>query len=1181
MIKFTLVLCYPLIIFAATNSQKQVASRSGSLYRISGESHITPSKTDIPLAKRQKTQQDANALRSSSGVNYEYKADSLLDIANLLVETDYTIPSWTLLRRAIVNTSALKDSASTIALQTALNNLKYKEMPYNINTTINKDPKSNLGFAWFTNIGVIGGKVEIIEGNAADSEAFDNPAFTFAAKCDSVININYSNWRNNLSSLAGIPDNTKKCYISNKAQANGLTPNTTYSYRVGKPGAWSETGTFKTAKDNKDHFSFIYITDPQANDDEMFNVAQTNAHTAQNMYPDASFWVNCGDLVESTGGDNSEWEYEQFFETQQDIFLNKPLAPIGGNHDDSPNRNFTHHFNTDSIGFDYERAPVPGSVYSFVYGDALFLALNLEVYYSRTYTRNLSNWMRNQINANPDIKWRIAMIHRPVYTGGSHQPEPDLTMIRNAMAPIFDELKIDLVLQGHDHVYEVIGPVKGNKLVPNAVTNQQSVGVDRWTNLTGKSGGIFNVKDGTLYFLNGHGGTKEYGPFTREEMESVETELGVPDYFGMFTGRFGQTYNPSFSRVCVSSDTICIKTFTVSGPNIAIPYDSIKIIKFSKIANTADSLLNVANSLIEGDYIVPSWTSLKIAIKTASLLKDSVSTQALQTAINNLKNKEMPYSINTTLHKNPQTGLGFAWFTNEGVDGGWVEIVEGTATNYDVFSEPAFVFEAKCDSVLNLNYNVSENGLADLAGIADNTKKSYASNKALATGLTPNTTYSYRVGKPGAWSNIGTFTTAKNTTEKFSFIYTTDYHGNTDEIFDVCQKTAHTADNMFPHANFWLNCGNLADTSGPSNSEWEYEQIFETQQDIFLRKPWVPVVGNHDISENRNFTHHFNTQGNGFDSAMSEVPGSIYSFVYGDALFMALNFESYSRTYYDSIANWMRKQVAATPNTKWRIVFFHKAIYTGAHHQTDPDAMDVRNVMAPVFDELKIDLALQGHDRVYEVIGPVYDKQLVANSVSNQIPVTYDEHTNLTAKAGGTFNVKNGTIYFLNGRTGTKEYMPNSEAKMMAHEPQQGITDYFGLFSGRFGQTGNPTFSHITVDPDTINIKTYTVSDLNVSQLYDNIKIVKFANVATGNKNRANTVDNLSVYPLSVKDFIYIRMKNPVESRVCIYTSNGSLISTKQIKNSTAIDLLHLPKSLYILRVTNQNETYSVKFIKQ
>jgi len=77
------------------------------------------------------------------------------------------------------------------------------------------------------------------------------------------------------------------------------------------------------------------------------------------MYPNANFWFLCGDLVETSGSANSEWEYEQFFLIQQDIFLKNPFAPLPGNHDKSANRNFTYHFNTDSTEFDYSMSTTP------------------------------------------------------------------------------------------------------------------------------------------------------------------------------------------------------------------------------------------------------------------------------------------------------------------------------------------------------------------------------------------------------------------------------------------------------------------------------------------------------------------------------------------------------------------------------------------------------------------------------------------------------------------------------------------------------------------------------------------------------------------------------------------------------------------------------------------------------
>jgi len=72
-------------------------------------------------------------------------------------------------------------------------------------------------------------------------------------------------------------------------------------------------GTFTTAKASKDAFSFIYVTDPQANTVDMFDISQRTTHVANTMYPNANFWLSCGDLIETSGSTNSEWEYEQFF----------------------------------------------------------------------------------------------------------------------------------------------------------------------------------------------------------------------------------------------------------------------------------------------------------------------------------------------------------------------------------------------------------------------------------------------------------------------------------------------------------------------------------------------------------------------------------------------------------------------------------------------------------------------------------------------------------------------------------------------------------------------------------------------------------------------------------------------------------------------------------------------------
>lgn len=209
--------------------------------------------------------------------------DSLLAVAVSKSESDYNIPSFTRLKKAIVAASAGGESDKIIILEEALKNLQPKDTPFSIVVNINEDPSTIMAFNWFTNAEVKGGKVEIIREATTNPEKFTRPWKIIDSKVDQVNGLNYSVKSNGLSSLAGIRDSTKKNYTSNKAVVTSLNPNTTYSYRVGSDGNWSNIGTFKTGAKDKSDFSFIYTTDPQANNDEMFNISQKTTHAAQDM----------------------------------------------------------------------------------------------------------------------------------------------------------------------------------------------------------------------------------------------------------------------------------------------------------------------------------------------------------------------------------------------------------------------------------------------------------------------------------------------------------------------------------------------------------------------------------------------------------------------------------------------------------------------------------------------------------------------------------------------------------------------------------------------------------------------------------------------------------------------------------------------------------------------------------
>ena len=563
-------------------------------------------------------------------------------------------------------------------------------------------------------------------------------------------------------------------------------------------------------------------------------------------------------------------------------------------------------------------------------------------------------------------------------------------------------------------------------------------------------------------------------------------------------------------------------------------------------------------TLNPADYTTPTWTQL-------------------QRVMAGLKSGKLPYSINMTYNGDPTTRLAFAWFTNPEVKNGKVQIVAKNGDAEPDFANPTKEIEATSADVKDLNYVNDRNGVQ---GVEPGTKKSYTSHKALATGLTPATTYYFRVGNDEGWSETGSFTTAAtayDAKEGFSFVYITDTQAQDDEMFDVSQKTVHAAMGLVPDASFVLVNGDLVESSGDNNSEWENEQWFATMQDVWMNYPLVVAQGNHDTSANSNWAWHFNTDDsfNATSPVKTAMAGTVYSFVQGDALVMVINYEDWrTEGYFDALADWMRAQVNAHKDVKWRIATFHKNMFTGSRsHQSDADGRAVREHMLPVFDELDIDIALQGHDHIYEVIGPVDNKSMTLVDGAVEHVETVEPggvRENMTGKAGGVFNVAEGTLYFLNNSAGRKKYEPRDEAEMIEAIGDHGVENYWGLFSGKFGQTGEPTFSDVTVTADTIFVDTYTVDDAGEPSLFDSFKVIKEDNGTVGVNQAQTAAGDVRIYLDDDSRQIVIKGVEP--ETVEVYATSGAMV--KKAAGASTVDCAGLADGIYIVKAVKGKDSY-------
>ncbi len=281
-----------------------------------------------------------------------------------------------------------------------------------------------------------------------------------------------------------------------------LEPGTEYVYRVGdrELGVWSEPGIFVTDAGKDSAFSFLAIADVQAGSEENFQKASELLDKGFETVPDAQFVANMGDFINDCN--NEQWD--MYFRNFKRHHLRATLAPVAGNHDGMPSwfrQQFPVSAAEPSLG-------LTGDYYSFDYGNAHFAVLNTNDMFPMTSAQ--VNWLRNDMRAS-GADWKIVMMHRSLYSAGKNYNKPDTMIMHNRLVPVMDELGIDLVLAGHDHMYFRTKQMKGDQA-------QETTYIQEVYN--GETITFADNPQGTIYVLPNTAGTKRY-PVHTETFQKI------------------------------------------------------------------------------------------------------------------------------------------------------------------------------------------------------------------------------------------------------------------------------------------------------------------------------------------------------------------------------------------------------------------------------------------------------------------------------------------------------------------------------------------------------------------------------------------------------------------------------------------------------------------------------------
>ncbi|MEC0201394.1 glycosyl hydrolase family 8 [Paenibacillus lautus] len=416
-----------------------------------------------------------------------------------------------------------------------------------------------------------------------------------------------------------------------------------------------------------------------------------------------------------------------------------------------------------------------------------------------------------------------------------------------------------------------------------------------------------------------------------------------------------------------------------------------------------------------------------------------------------------PKLINMTLNGDPKTSMAFAWYTDTSA-GTKVQVAESTGTG-NVFPKEGV-----------LEFTGTSEEISTYMTKGDRTtgkKKKFFSHKASANGLKPGTDYVFRVGDGSIWSSVGSFKTDTATPQPYRFIVGADSQASSKSGFEPWADTFKKAYEHIGNPKFLINAGDLVD-NGDLEEQWQW--MLGLAQEHLMKVPFVPVLGGHEVSDwdgdattpNNNFYNHFNLPRKVVDATHD---GSVYSFEYGDALYMVYNsqfdgklnedgsvdWEDDQHEQFWNQIDWMRNTVAKT-DKKWKFVTLHKAPYAAGDNsaQWEGDRVEFyRKNLIPVFDELGIDMVFEAHDHMYMRSFQMYGDKVI------------DPKKREKDEAGNVVNPQ-GTVYLMSNAFGNKFYYKN--------EPYD---DYFAAINN---QPKKKMFTDVSVSDQILKFDAYTAA---------------------------------------------------------------------------------------------------------
>jgi len=297
-----------------------------------------------------------------------------------------------------------------------------------------------------------------------------------------------------------------------RSTLTGLEPGQTYPYAIFLGRRRLAQEELRTNKCSGEPFTFIVFGDSGKGTQQQYRLA------AQMAARQPDFILHTGDLIYSQGERRNY--RNRFFAPYRELIRRVNFWPSIGNHDVFEPIDASPYFDVFELPENGPPTVSPEHNYWFDYASARIAVIDSELD-EATLRDAVAPWLQGVLTE-ADTFWKFVVFHRPPYTAGAHLPSE---VIQRAIVPVLESTGVDLVFNGHDHMYERTHPIRGGKLAEDG--------------------------NGVVYVVSGAGGAMLYEALPPEQR---------PPYLAALHNEVH-----SFTHVSVNGDELTLEQIALDG----------------------------------------------------------------------------------------------------------------------------------------------------------------------------------------------------------------------------------------------------------------------------------------------------------------------------------------------------------------------------------------------------------------------------------------------------------------------------------------------------------------------------------------------------------------------------------------------------------------------------------------